>query len=488
MDLVTLGTGVKQLILGIARLVTQEHMPGLISLALLVTFILLALAMLRVTRSRARLLTDLKVRIASTGDAAGFQSQIGEIEGELRRRTGGDGTRLSLAFSEFRETLLEPTRHGESNVRNAFRPGAFLNLEELHFGLSGWRVWPGLFVSVGLLLTFLGLVAALAVTKQSIEAANGDQRQMMLALEGLLDTASAKFTMSLTGLFCSILLTALHRRATRVLDRAISTLNHEIEARMDFVSLEDLADRQLVAIKEQTAQQQMLNTELIAQLSKPLTQLSATSVQAVGTMVTELGQTLTTSIGASLERVAERIDGAAQTLNGLSASLQSAAERFEQSIDRSVTALDGAVQRMELVTAKLTESAESVASTAAPVMETARSTADTARALADGSMGLIGAAKTAVDAEREVVVRSAKSIEELIRTFESRARAYDGQLEKAFSTYIEQVQRTLGELREHSDGVHDRYADALQVLQAVIDNARTFQPESRKSELEEVGA
>jgi hypothetical protein len=83
-----------------------------------------------------------------------------------------------------------------------------------------------------------------------------------------------------------------------------------------------------------------------------------------------------------------------------------------------------------------------------------------------------------VEAEKTVVVASARSIEELIRAFESRAKAYDGQLEKAFSDYVGQVQRTLGELRQYSDGVHDRYADALQTLQAVIENARTFVPES----------
>jgi hypothetical protein len=65
-----------------------------------------------------------------------------------------------------------------------------------------------------------------------------------------------------------------------------------------------------------------------------------------------------------------------------------------------------------------------------------------------------------------------------VRAFEERAKAYDGQLENAFKTYLEQVQRTLSELKAHSDGVHDRYADALHVLQAAVENARTFIPES----------
>ncbi len=247
---------------------------------------------------------------------------------------------------------------------------------------------------------------------------------------------------------------------------------------MDFVSLEALADQQLAAIKEQTAQQQLLNTQLIAELSRPLERITATGTEAIGGMVNELGQTLTARIGASLDKVAERIDGAADKLADLSSALGETSERFRATLDRSASSLDTLVQRVEAAVWQLVASADSMNAASTPVLESARATADQARAMADGTRSLVDAAKGAIDAERTIVVASAQSIEELIRTFEARAKAYDGQLEKAFATYVEQVQRTLGELRQHSDGVHDRYADALQVLQAVIENARSFVPES----------
>lgn len=484
MDLVALGTNVRETILAFARLITVDYWPGLISLSLFIVFVVLAVRMVAITIGRKQLLDRLSARIRKSGDAAGFQNELNDIEGELNSRKSSNSRRLASAFSEFRETLLEPSRNGGANVRNAFRPATFLNLEDLRFGLSGWRVWPGLFVSVGLLLTFLGLIAALANTKQSIAVGGGDQQKMMLALEGLLDTASAKFTMSLTGLACSIMFTALHRFCSSRLEHAISDLNHEIERRMDFISLEGIADRQLAAIKEQTAQQQLLNTQLIAELSKPLERMSATGVEAMGTMASELGTSLTATISASLDRVADRVDGAAATLNTLSTALGDASKRFEETLERSVGGLHIVVQRIELVTNRLSETAESVASTATPVMETVKSTAQAARALADGSVELIGAAKTAVDAERAIVVSAARSIEELIRAFEGRAKAYDGQLDKAFATYLEQVQRTLHELNSHSDGVHKRYANALEVLQGVIENARAFRPETASPETE----
>jgi methyl-accepting chemotaxis protein len=434
-----------------------------------------------ITWSRWQVLNKTANRVRNTGDADGFQRQIHDIERESRRSASRPGRLLANAFAEFRETLIEPARDGDSHVRNSMRPSAFFNLDDLHFGLSGWRVVPGLFVSVGLFFTFLGLIAALAQTQNALDAGGGDQARMIEALEGLLKTASAKFTMSLTGLACSIVFTLAQRACATRLENAVTTLAHELETRMSFVSLEALADQQLAAIKEQTEQQKLLNTQLIAELSKPLERMTATGAEAIGGMVNELGQSLTASLGQSIATIAERIDGAADKLVDLSSVLGETSERFKATLERSSSNFDALVQRIEAAAGQLAASADSMSSASAPVMETARSTAESARALADGSKSLIDAAKVAVEAEKTVVVAAARSIEELIRAFESRAKAYDGQLEKAFNDYVGQVQRTLGELRQHGDGVHDRYADALQTLQAVIENARAFVPESDPS-------
>jgi len=478
MDGAIWGTRVKDGILFVAQLITWDFVPGLISLALLALLVVLLGFMSIVAFRRLRLIGQARRRVEYSGDSAGFQSQLNEIQRDIRRGGGAAGRHLAESFAEYRETLIEPAHHGGGPVRNSVRPSTYFNLDDLHMGLGGWRMWPGLFVSIGLLCTFLGLIAALAQTQASLQAGGGDQAQMMAALEGLLRTASAKFIMSVTGLFCSILFTFAYRSWSGFLERSVAGLAHALETKMAFVSLEALADEQLAAIKEQTAQQQLLNTQLIAELSKPLERMTATGTEAIGGMVHELGQTLTARIGASLDKVAERIDGAADKLAELSSALGETSEQFRATLDRSALSLDTLIQRVEAAAGQLAASADSMNEASTPVLESARATADQARAMADGTRSLVDAAKGAIDAERTIVVASAQSIEELIRTFETRAKAYDGQLEKAFSAYVEQVQRTLGELRQHSDGVHDRYADALQVLQAVIDNARTFVPES----------
>lgn len=482
MNWVLVGTSVKDAILRIAQVITWDFVPGLISLALLSLLLVLVLKLWAVTRRRCRLLNAATRRIRRAGDRPGFQSELHEIEADIGRGGGADQRSLIECFAKYRETLIEPSRHGEGHVRNSIRPSVFFNLDDLHMGIHGWRMWPGLFVSIGLLCTFLGLIAALAQTQASLAAGGGDQAEMMAALEGLLRTASAKFIMSVTGLACSVAFTFFYRWSHGRLEGAVANLARTLEARMDFVSLEALADQQLAAIREQTAQQQLLNTQLIAELSKPLERMTATGTEAIGGMVMELGQVLTARIGETIEKVAERIDGAADKLVDLSSVLGEASERFKATLDNTSTSLDTLVLRIETAAQQLAASADSMNAAATPVLDSARATADSARALADSSKTLVDAAKSAIDAERTTVVSSAQSIEQLIRTFEGRAKAYDGQLEKAFGGYIEQVQRTLGELRQHGEGVHEKYAEALQVLQAVIENARTFTPESEPTQ------
>ena len=211
MDWAFWGTWIKDGILAVAQLITRDFVPGLISLALLVLLVVLLSIMSIIAFRRRGLVRRAARRVRFAGDAAGFQSQLHDIQRDIRSSSGSDGRHLAESFEEFRETLIEPARHGEGHVRNSVRPSAFFNLDDLHMGLTGWRTWPSLFVSIGLLCTFLGLIAALAQTQASLEAGGGDQTQMIAALEGLLRTASAKIIMSVTGLFCSIVFTIGYR-------------------------------------------------------------------------------------------------------------------------------------------------------------------------------------------------------------------------------------------------------------------------------------
>ena len=93
---------------------------------------------------------------------------------------------------------------------------------------------------------------------------------------------------------------------------------------------------------------------------------------------------------------------------------------------------------------------------------------------------MVNSAKMAVADEKQIVEAALNSIRNLIQAFESRAAAYDGQLEKAFQTYQTEVAKTVNQLESHGRGVQERFTDALGRLQTVVENAKAFEPESTR--------
>ena len=127
-----------------------------------------------------------------------------KIEHWLGEQAGSTADRsLFDVWDEFVETLRAGDRHGPPMLRNSVRPATFLHVEGLHFGVGFYQIVPGRFVSLGLALTFLGLIAAL----QQISGDKIDDA----AMADLLQIASATFIMSQAGLVCSIALTSALR-------------------------------------------------------------------------------------------------------------------------------------------------------------------------------------------------------------------------------------------------------------------------------------
>lgn len=163
---------------------------------------------------------------------------------------------MAEAWKEYRETHIVDDQDGKLVVRNAVRPSQFFNLDDLHFTQGFWRIVPGLFVTIGLSLTFLGLISALNSMSTSLDDGGS------AALEGLLTIASAKFIMSLTGLCCSIVFTIGLRSGTSQLEKTVHSLNSLIEKRLTFISLEDLSIRQLIEVDKRAGMSNAMSLQL----------------------------------------------------------------------------------------------------------------------------------------------------------------------------------------------------------------------------------
>ncbi|MCW1918025.1 hypothetical protein NX862_04605 [Rhodobacter sp. KR11] len=287
------------------------------------------------------------------------QSEIGmatareTISAEFaKRKSSREIESLKSAWDEFNETLIVDDKVSPPVMRNSVRPSAFFNLEDLHFGPGFFRILPGIFVSVGLALTFLGLIAAL---HRMASKAHIDEETM----RDLLTIASAKFIMSLCGLVCSIALQLWLRLWMGKLDHDLHQLCRDLEQRLTYLSLEELGQRQLDAIIESREHQRRLATEMVAELGRPLReelplaiassissamqplldQVSRQGTDSMGTMAADLSRQLTSGIGGALAQAAERMGQAGDRLGSL-------ADRMDQSSGRMGSEMEQVVARV----------------------------------------------------------------------------------------------------------------------------------------------
>ena len=474
-----IGIWTRDIILSLASTLKEPQAPGLFSIGLAAVLIALVLRFSLIVRARSAVLRRATKLIKRSAGPENFRDEFSTIQLELGRWKGSEARHLSDTWNEFSETTIEPKPGYALGIRNSIRPSAFFNLEDMGFSVSGWRFVPGFLVSIGLAATFLGLIAALQQTGESLKA-GGDQAQVEIALTQLLTVASAKFIMSLTGLICSIIFTLVLRRGGQTLERAMRDLTHEIEIRMNFLSLEDLAERQLNAIVEQRDHMQKLNHDLIAAISKPLENAMSSNANHVGQMVQDIASSLSSGLAAAMETSSQRLDEASSRLAELASEISGAAAQFSSAAERTAVGLDGAARRLETVSDNLSKAGNGLASAAEPIVRTIDKTASATQQIANASVEMVESARKTMTSERDLVVAASNSIRDHIKSFEARAAAYDGQLEKAFKTFTDEIARSISEVEAHSNSVHSQYADALGTLQAVIENAKAFRPESER--------
>ncbi|QUS35557.1 hypothetical protein [Falsirhodobacter algicola] len=326
-----MGVAIKERIIALAELLTKsESSPGLIAAGLILTAFVLGTWYFCRTYRQLGAIRYFDRLIRAHDSIETFASRYDDFKHSLKEDYKRPGPREALweAWDEFSETVVPDDIDGPLRLRNSIRPASFLNIEDLGFGSAIFRIVPNTLVSTGLFLTFLGLVAALHEFSENMSEGSMDG-----AMQGFMQIASAKFTMSLVGLFCSILFAYLLRARQNKLDYALHRLCTGIERRLVFVSLEDISFRQLRAVEEQKAHLQEIGMNLIAQLKEPLDALPGAITSAISTemkpifekvgtlgtsnmegLVGDLSQQLSHSVGNALTRASESLGDATERI------------------------------------------------------------------------------------------------------------------------------------------------------------------------------
>lgn len=338
-ELERIGVRAKDTVLSGAELLKEDFAPGIVSIALVACLTLLILLLVTASYRQRAGITWLKKQISTAAGEEDFGAKLHELDMSMedaRTKFQGPRARVAEAWLEYRETTtVQTTGHGETIVRNSVRPGYFFNADDLGFGPGFLRIVPGLFVTIGLFLTFLGLISALDTAGKDLQ---GDAQG---ALNTLLTVASAKFIMSLTGLLCSIVFTIFLRLSAGSLERKISALCRDLEKRMTFISLEEVAVDQLAAIREQREHFKAIGTELVAELSRPLRE--------------ELPQAMSRSIATAIEPLVQNV--AKVGAEGMGDMVKDLSSRFSTDVERALgeasTKLADAADKIGMVADRL---------------------------------------------------------------------------------------------------------------------------------------
>ncbi|WP_237152180.1 hypothetical protein [Oryzibacter oryziterrae] len=453
--LIGLGNSARFGIMYVARLLTQEYVPGLVAVGL-GSLLLLAMVLFSLEAWRRRsALQWLHDQIVGAGGAAELKERVEDIKERADRRSGGAARSVAFAWSEYRETFVDHDENGVAVLRNAVRPGAFFNLDDLRFGPGFWRVVPGLFVTAGLFLTFLGLISALA----SMDLTTPDK--ITESLKTLLTIASAKFIMSLTGLFCSIFFTIVLRVGLGRVDAAIHRLCGAIEDRLSYISLEALAVEQLRTIREQRDNFRQLGMDMVAELGRPLREelplaISNSIQTAMGPLFQQVSQLGTDNMGSMVKDLSARFsDDVGRALSQASERLMVAGDRIAQLSERMDSSSGRMGSEMDAAVTRLAQAVDDLRSSMGATAETASG------ALNAGADRILSVMSETLEGIRSNTAQGANSMQEAAQEMRAAAEGFRKEIETAASTGREAAR---GQMEEASRQASEAIGGAAQSL------------------------
>lgn len=268
---------------------------------------------------------------------------------ELRQKAPS----VVTAWFEYGETLVrDPENPPNQKIWNTVRPHEFFNPTDLGFTRGFWQHLPSIFVSIGLLLTFFGIISALNALNTF------DDESMRLFLQ----SARAKFLMSLSGLAASVVFTVIYKWVEWRKVRSSDKLCDTIEALVLFKTPAELADLQLTELKQQSQQLQALGNNMGAQigsvvaeslsqqLSPVLDRVGNSAGDSVGGMVRELGDALNSKLNDSLDEMSK-------TLSTINTSLISVSEKLTDSTGDIGSEVTTAIQSINAAASEMAQQA-----------------------------------------------------------------------------------------------------------------------------------
>jgi len=449
------GTSMSQFIFWCSSFLTDKdapvRAPGLVSIGILIGLLIACGMVLASALRKLAALKWLEKQVRNTTDAVDFAIKVNQISQQTNKfQTRKGYVHITAAWDEFRETLIEDKTDSRPVLRNTIRPSSFFNLEDLHYGPGFSRYMPGLFVTVGLFLTFLGLIAAL---RQITGLSDASPEDMRASLEGLLGAASAKFIMSLTGLLASILFTILLRTLTGKVEGRIHSLCAALEARLTFVSLESVAMEQLTIARGQKDSFMEIGTTLVAELGRSLQKeipesISSSISAAMAPLLDKVGKAGADGVGQMVTDLSSRFsEDVGRALSDASAQLSAAGDKIASLSDRMDRSSGQMGQEMEASVGKLAKAAEDLSARLASAAET------TDGKLNEGAERLLGIMNQTLEGIRRNTAEGADALKAAAADMRASAGTFREELDAAAASGSDAVRSRMEAAGSEVEGV-----------------------------------
>lgn len=284
-------------------------------------------------------------------------------------------------WQEFRETIERPDTNSPDSasqyIRNENRPQTYFKLANASMNAPILRNWPNMLVGLGLVLTFVGLIAALSVAGQDLDTVS-DQDGMKRVLGILLDTAGAKFYASASALGASIILGFIQKWFFVNLQKKMGSLNRLLEERMEFDAQAKISRKQLHVLELQHNQLKSFNQDF---------------AMTVGAAVRDAFSSSNTEVVDSLKEVANKLEALAdKTSEGVSKSV---GEKLDSALSDTLEKMNNTLKDVQLSLGGLPEQMNEAVS--ALSQSTADHMNDGAKSVANNLTGIVQPLQRAVD-------------------------------------------------------------------------------------------
>ena len=266
-----------------------------------------------------------------------MEAQAQELEQPLHR-----------VWQEYRETIIDPR---EKIIRNSVRPHEFFfQISEGH----KYLLWlANISIAIGLLITFLGIIAALS----TIDFSAGGNQQLQNGIEGLLQVVGAKFWASVGGIAASILLRIADYKFTEHTDREILLLCDLIERGTCYQPPQKIAADQLEQLIKQTPALETFGEQIAVVLEEALNKQFTPMVASLGSIkegidsisgggIQGIKEGFVEGAGAQMQGLAEAIGNMTQSLAVMTEKVGDQTGKADEQIQAAVERLSGASEEI----------------------------------------------------------------------------------------------------------------------------------------------